>query len=64
LIYCTNVKACLIEAFGTLRKENNWRLFKDSLKASLNAVLLYIGRSVPIAHSTDMTETIENIKLL
>ncbi|UYV82854.1 hypothetical protein LAZ67_22001095 [Cordylochernes scorpioides] len=43
-----------------------WRLFVDSSKISLNAVLLHNGNkfpSVPIAHASNMKETYENMKL-
>ena len=39
---------------------NDWRLFIDSSKKSIKAVLLHIGNilpSVPIAYSTTMKET-------
>ena len=45
----------------------DWRLFIDSSKASLKAVLLHIGNalpSVPIGHAVHMKETYENMKTL
>ena len=45
----------------------NWRLFIDSSKQSLKAVLLHIGNvypSIPIAHSVWMKEDRESVKIL
>ena len=44
-----------------------WRLFIDSSKASLKAVLLHNGNkfaSVPLAHASNMKESYDNMKLL
>lgn len=48
-------------------KPNEWRLFIDSSKTSLKAVLLHNGNtlpSVPIGHAKQMKECYENIKHL
>ena len=48
-------------------KTTEWRLFIDSSKTSLKAVLLHNGNkfpSVPIAYATNMKETYENLKIL
>lgn len=48
-------------------KTEDWRLFIDSEKDSLKAVLLHNGNrlpSVPIAHATNMTENYETMKSL
>jgi len=52
---------------GTTHDPEQWRLFIDSSKASLKAVLLHNGNipaSVPVGHSVHMKETYENLKLL
>lgn len=44
---------------------NQWRIFIDSSKRSLKAVLLFNGNtisSLPIGHSVHMEETYENMK--
>ena len=52
---------------GASYEASDWRLFIDSSKRSLKAVLLHNGNelaSVPIAHSVEMTETYDNMKCL
>ena len=66
LVFCTDVQG-LVETLGISYKPEEWRLFIDSSKTSLKAVLLFNGPSVPsvpVAHSTKMSETYENIKLV
>ena len=44
-----------------------WRLFIDSSKLNLKAVLLYNSNtlpSIPLGHPVDMKETYDNVKLL
>ena len=66
LVYCNNTCAVM----GVLdhgHKTTEWRLFIDSSKTSLKAVLLHNGKkfsSVPIAYVTNMKETYENLKIL
>ena len=46
---------------------NEWRLFIDSSKRSLKAVLLHIGNkkpSIPIAHSAQLKESYDSIEIL
>lgn len=66
LVYCNNAYGLLRElGFATGPKE--WRLFIDSSKVSLKAVLLHNGNkypSVPLAHATNMKENYINMKLL
>ena len=53
LVYCVDVK-WLIKKLGTAYNPLDWRLFIDSSKASLKAVLLHDGNlfaSIPLAHS-------------
>ena len=48
-------------------KENEWRLFIDSSKRSLKAVLLHnknVYSSIPVAHSVNMKEEYFNIEFL
>ena len=50
---------------GYEHDSDEWRLFIDSSKSSLKAVLLhngYIKPSIPIAHSVNMKETYEAMK--
>ena len=45
----------------------NWRLFIDSSKLSLKAVLLHNGNtlpSIPVGHSVQNKESYENMKIL
>ena len=52
---------------GYEHKCNEWRLFIDSSKASLKAVLLHNGNihpPIPVAHAVQLKETYDTIKLL
>jgi hypothetical protein len=53
--------------FGVEYKVNKWRLFIDSSKRSLKAVLLHNGNnyaSLPIGHSVHLKESYENLELV
>jgi len=69
LMYCSDV-AGLIQSLGDsniVYEPKDWRLFIDSSKTSLKGVLLHNGNkyaSVPVAHSTQLKETYENVELL
>lgn len=66
LVYCGDVNG-LVSHMGMTYNATEWRLFIDSSKRSLNAVLLYNGNTVaslPIAHSVTLKETYENVKIL
>lgn len=66
MIVCDNVQG-LMSAMGIEYHVEQWRLFIDSSKVSLKAVLLHNGNelpSIPVAHATHMKETYENIKLV
>jgi hypothetical protein len=55
------------EALGHQHNTPEWHLFIDSSKVSLKAVLLHNGNkypSVPLAHTVNMKESYENMKLL
>lgn len=66
LTYCSNIKRlflCLQYPY----KPSEWRLFIDSSKSALKAVLLHIGNvqpSVPIAYSNTLKESRESMKLI
>ena len=65
VVYCHSVQALLL-ALGVVNYvANEWRLFIDASKRSLKAVLLHNTNkyaSVPLAHTTHLKETYENIK--
>lgn len=64
LVYCNDIDA-LFEAFGIEHEPNAWRLFIDSSKTSLKAVLLHNGNtypSIPVGYAVSLKETYENIK--
>ena len=66
LVYCTDPSG-LIETFGISYSPDEWRLFFDSSKRSLKAVLLHNGNkyaSIPVGHSVIMKETHGNLVLL
>ena len=67
LVYYVDVQG-LIKKLGTAYNSNGCRLFVDSSKSSLKAVLLHNTNQfvfIPLAaHSTCMKKTYENIKLL
>jgi hypothetical protein len=62
LVYCCNIPG-LMQKFGV----NEWRLYIDSSKRSLKAVLLYRGdncASLSIGHSVHLKESYENLELV
>lgn len=66
LVYCTNVEG-LMEKFKIQYDSSQWRLFIDSSKRSLKAVLLHNGgyyASIPVGHSVHLKETYENLELV
>lgn len=66
LVYCSDVES-LIGKLGVPYDSKQWRLFIDSSRASLKAVLLHnnnILPSVPVAHSVQLTESYENLQQL
>lgn len=57
----------VMEELNQKYDKNEWRLFIDSSKVSLKAVLFHNGNelpSVPLAHAANMKETYYNMKLL
>jgi hypothetical protein len=66
LVYCCNIEG-LVTEMGASYDTSDWRLLIDGSKRSLKAVLLHNGNvlsSIPIAHSVEMTETHDNMKIL
>jgi len=66
LVYCNNIEGLMSE-LGASYEASDWRLFIDSSKRSLKAVLLHNGNelsSIPVTHSVEMKETYDNMKLL
>ena len=56
-----------MQEIGCCYDLSEWRLFIDSSKASLKAVLLHNGNekpSIPVAHATDLNEAYESMDLL
>ncbi|CAN2390955.1 hypothetical protein PRIEUP_LOCUS992 [Pristimantis euphronides] len=66
LFFCTDVNGLMMELDGT-HIPDEWRLFIDSSKTSLKAVLLHNGNekpSVPKAHAVGMRETHASMELI
>lgn len=66
LVFCHDIPGLMTE-LNLPYTPDKWRLFIDSSKTSLKAVLLFNGNehpSVPIGHSMNMKETYENLKML
>ena len=66
LVYCSDVQG-LMGQFNIPYAPGDWRLFIDSSKRSLKAVLLHNGNmyaSIPVGHSVHLKETYDNIKAL
>ena len=66
LSYCCDITS-LFEKLGEDHIASEWRLFLDSSKRSLKAVLLHNGNvkpSVPIAHSVQLKESYESIEIV
>jgi len=63
LVFCYDVDG-LMNALGIKYGPQEWRLFIDSSKLSLKAVLLHNGNphpSIPVGHAVHMKETYENL---
>ena len=66
LVFCYDVDG-LMSALGIKHDPQEWRLFIDSSKLCLKAVLLHNGNqhpSIPVGHTVHMNETYENLKQL
>ena len=65
-MYCTDPKG-LVEKFGICYNHEEWRIFIDSSKRSLKAVLLHNSNkyaSIPVGHSVIMKDSYENLVVL
>jgi len=65
-VFCYDVDG-LMDALGIKHDPQEWRIFIDSSKLSLKAVLLHNGNqhpSTPVGHAVHMKETWENLKQL
>ena len=66
LCFCTDIEG-LFQESGIAYSALNWRLLVDSSKQSLKAVLLHndnVYPSIPIAHSVQIKEDCESVKIL
>jgi len=66
LCYCNDING-LFETLSQSHIASEWRLFIDSSKRSLKAVLLHNGNQkpcIPIAHSAHLSETHDNMKIV
>lgn len=66
IVFCNDI-CSVMEILGHRHRPDEWRLFIDSSKVSLKAVLLHIGNefpAIPVAYAADMKETYENMKLI
>ena len=64
--FCNDISG-LIQEIGCCYDPSEWRLFINSSKASLKAVLLHNGNektSIRVAHATGLNETYESMDLL
>lgn len=64
LCFCNNIES-LMRELNIPYETKDWRLFIDGSKTSLKAVLLHNGNeypSIPVAYTTVLKETYENIK--
>ena len=65
--FCTDIGGLLKELDEDEYAAEDWRLFIDSSKVSLKAVLLHNGNvkpSIPLAHAVGLSETYESMKIL
>ena len=66
LVFCKDIPG-LTKMYDIEYDPNEWRLFIDSSKRSLKAVLLHNGNtyaSLPVAHSVHLKECYENLEKL
>ena len=66
LVACTDIDG-LIQTLNINHNPLNWRLFRDSSKLSLKAVLLHNGNtlpSIPVDPSVHNKESYENMEIL
>jgi len=66
LVACTDIDG-LMQTLNINYNPLDWRLFRDSSKLSLKAVLLHNGNtlpSIPVGHSVHNKKSYENMKIL
>jgi len=66
LVACTDINDPM-QTFNINHNSLDWRLFIDSSKLSLKAVLLHNGNtlpSIPVGHSMHNKKSYENMKIL
>ena len=66
LVACTDING-LMQTLYINHGPLDWRLFIDSSKLNVKAVLLHSGNtlpSIPVGHSTHNKESYENLKIL
>jgi len=66
LVICTDIDG-LMQTLNINHNPLDWRLFIDSSKLSLKALLLHNGNtlpSIPVGHSVHSNELYENLKIL
>lgn len=66
LCFCNDIQG-LFNNFEVKYDPNDWRLFVDASSYSVKAVLLHNGNvhpSIPIAHSTTLKESYDNLQLI
>ena len=67
LVFCRDIRKILHQLGEGEYNPSTWRLFIDSSKRSLKAVLLHISNvlaSIPLAHSAKLPESYETLKLV
>lgn len=67
LVYCHDVTGLMNDLKKNVYKAEEWRLFIDSSKRSLKAVLLHNSNKyapIPIAHSVTLKEEYKNIEIV
>jgi len=66
LVACTDIDG-LMQTLNIIHNPLDWRLFIDSSKLSLKAVILHNGNTLPsisVGHSVHNKESYENMKIL
>ena len=67
LFYCTNVNGLINEIKPGVYKDGEWRVFIESSKRSLKAILLHNTNeyaSIPIAHTAKLNENYSDMKIV
>jgi len=67
LVFCTDIRNLLHQLGEKKYDPSTWRLFIDSSKRSLKAVLLHnsnVLASIPLVHSTKLSESYETLNLV